>query len=59
MLNIVYIVYYVLFSVLFMRARKIAVDYALEHDEPIPIERLVEKVAAVMQMYTQSGCVIH
>jgi len=37
------------------RARKMAQDYQLMYEEPIPIAQLVQRVAVVMQEYTQSG----
>ena len=37
------------------KARKIAVQYEFTYHESIPVSQLVQKVAAVMQEYTQSG----
>lgn len=37
------------------RARKMAQDYQLMYGEPIPTAQLVQRVAMVMQEYTQSG----
>ena len=37
------------------KARKLAVQYGFAYHEPIPVTQLVQKVAAVMQEYTQSG----
>lgn len=37
------------------KARKIAMEYELAYGEEIPITQLVQKLAAVMQEYTQSG----
>ena len=37
------------------KARKIAVQYYFNYHESIPVSQLVQKVAAVMQEYTQSG----
>ena len=39
------------------RARKIAQEYQLRYGEPIPVSQLVQRVASVMQEYTQSGSV--
>ena len=55
--------YNVLFSILWTnrllvrKARKIAVQYNFNYHEPIPVSQLVQKIAAVMQEYTQSGWV--
>ena len=43
------------FRVLLTRARKIAQVYAKKFGESIPTIQLVQKVANVMQEYTQSG----
>jgi 20S proteasome subunit alpha 2 len=43
------------FRVLVKQARKIAQEYRLIYGEPIPTTQLVQKVAAVVQEYTQSG----
>lgn len=43
--------------VLVRRARKLAQQYFLVYQEPIPTGQLVQRVASVMQEYTQSGCV--
>ena len=40
---------------LMRKARKVAAQYELQYHEPIPVSQLVQKVAAVMQEYTQSG----
>lgn len=45
------------FRVLVRRARKLAQQYFLVYQEPIPTGQLVQRVASVMQEYTQSGCV--
>lgn len=37
------------------KARKIAQQYEMVHDEPIATPQLVQKVAYIMQEYTQSG----
>ena len=37
------------------RARKLAQQYYLVYQEPIPTAQLVQRVASVMQEYTQSG----
>merc|ERR1719270_577832 len=37
------------------RARKMAQDYQLMYEEQIPTAQLVQRVATVMQEYTQSG----
>lgn len=44
--------------VLVRRARKLAQQYFLVYQEPIPTGQLVQRVASVMQEYTQSGCVL-
>jgi len=43
------------YRLLVRRARKMAQDYYLTYEEPIPTSQLVIKVALVMQEYTQSG----
>ncbi|XP_003384925.1 PREDICTED: proteasome subunit alpha type-2-like [Amphimedon queenslandica] len=43
------------FRLLVRKARKIAVKYEYTYHESIPVSQLVQKVAAVMQEYTQSG----
>ena len=43
------------FRLLVRKARKIAVQYYFNYHESIPVPQLVQKVAAVMQEYTQSG----
>lgn len=43
------------YRVLVKHARKIAQQYYTMYDEPIPTAQLVQKVAVVMQEYTQSG----
>jgi len=43
------------FRVLIRRARKIAQEYFLIYHEPIPTQQLVQRLAMVMQEYTQSG----
>lgn len=43
------------FRLLVRRARKIAQQYFLLYGEPIPTVQLVQRVAAIMQEYTQSG----
>ncbi|KAG9508780.1 Proteasome subunit alpha type-2, partial [Fragariocoptes setiger] len=43
------------YRLLVTRARKIAQQYQLTYDEPIPTTQLVQKVAYIMQEYTQSG----
>ena len=58
-----YVCMYVYYSVfcshslrlLVRKARKLAVQYGFAYHEPIPVTQLVQKVAAVMQEYTQSG----
>lgn len=44
-----------IFRLLVRKARKIAVQYEFTYHESIPVSQLVQKVAAVMQEYTQSG----
>ncbi|MGH0126807.1 UNVERIFIED_CONTAM: hypothetical protein FKN15_024007 [Acipenser sinensis] len=43
------------YRVLVRRARKLAQQYFLVYQEPIPTAQLVQRVASVMQEYTQSG----
>ncbi|XP_067252688.1 proteasome subunit alpha type-2 isoform X2 [Chanodichthys erythropterus] len=43
------------YRVLVRRARKLAQQYFLVYQEPIPTGQLVQRVASVMQEYTQSG----
>lgn len=43
------------YRLLVKQARKIAQQYFLVYREPIPTSRLVQKVANIMQEYTQSG----
>jgi len=43
------------FRLLVSEARQIAVKYKLQYQEPIPTSQLVQKVASVMQEYTQKG----
>ena len=43
------------FRVLVHRARKLAQQYYLVYQEPIPTAQLVQRVASVMQEYAQSG----
>ncbi|XP_005105673.1 proteasome subunit alpha type-2 [Aplysia californica] len=43
------------FRVLTRRARKLAAQYYLTYQEQIPVDQLVQKVANVMQEFTQSG----
>jgi len=43
------------YRLLVKRARKIAQQYFLTYEEPIPTTQLVQKVASIMQEYTQSG----
>ena len=43
------------YRILVGRARKIAQQYELTYSEPIPTPQLVQKVAYIMQEYTQSG----
>ena len=45
------------YRVLVRRARKLAQQYYLVYQEPIPTGQLVQRVASVMQEYTQSGYV--
>lgn len=39
------------------RARRIAQQYQLQHNESIPVSQLVQKLATVVQEFTQSGSV--
>lgn len=43
------------YRLLVRKARKIAQQYFLMYNEPIPTPQLVQKVAYIMQEYTQSG----
>jgi len=43
------------FRLLVSEARRIAVNYKLQYGESIPTSQLVQRVASVMQEYTQSG----
>jgi 20S proteasome subunit alpha 2 len=43
------------YRLLVRRARKIAQQYFLMYNEPIPTSQLVQRVAYIMQEYTQSG----
>ncbi len=43
------------YRLLVRRARKMAQDYYLTYKQPIPTAQLVQRVALVMQEYTQSG----
>lgn len=43
------------YRLLVKRARKMAQQYQLIYGEPIPTAQLVQRVAMVMQEYTQSG----
>lgn len=43
------------YRLLVKQARKLAQNYYLTYREPIPTSQLVQKVATVMQEYTQSG----
>lgn len=43
------------YRVLVTQARKIAQQYLMQYEEPIPTAQLVQKVAYIMQEYTQSG----
>ncbi|KAM7290008.1 proteasome subunit alpha type-2 [Ixodes scapularis] len=43
------------YRLLVRRARKLAQQYQLTYGEPIPTAQLVQKVAYIMQEYTQSG----
>lgn len=46
------------YRLLVKRARKMAQQYQLMYDEPIPTAQLVQRIAMVMQEYTQSGYVL-
>ncbi|XP_030369781.1 proteasome subunit alpha type-2 [Scaptodrosophila lebanonensis] len=43
------------YRLLVKQARKIAQNYYLTYKEPIPVAQLVQRVATLMQEYTQSG----
>ena len=43
------------FRLLVQRARVIAQQYRITYNESIPVSQLVQKVATVMQEYTQQG----
>ncbi|KAG8185708.1 hypothetical protein JTE90_003246 [Oedothorax gibbosus] len=43
------------YRLLVRRARKLAQQYYMRYGEPIPTNQLVQKVAYIMQEYTQSG----
>lgn len=43
------------YRLLVRKARKIAQKYKSMYDEPIPTSQLVQRVAYIMQEYTQSG----
>ena len=43
------------FRLLVRRARVIAQQYRITYNESIPVSQLVQKVATVMQEYTQQG----
>lgn len=43
------------YRLLVKQARKMAQQYYLVYHEPIPTVQLVQRVAAIMQEYTQSG----
>jgi len=43
------------FRLLVAEARRIAVNYKIQYQEPIPTSQLVQRVASVMQEYTQKG----
>lgn len=43
------------YRLLVKQARKIAQSYYLTYKEPIPVAQLVQRVATLMQEYTQSG----
>ena len=43
------------YRLLVRRARKMAQDYQLMHEEQIPTAQVVQWEATVMQEYTQSG----
>lgn len=46
------------YRLLVKRARKMAQQYKLIYGERIPTPQLVQRVAMVMQEYTQSGYVV-
>lgn len=46
------------YRLLVKQARKIAQNYFLTYKEPIPVAQLVQRVATLMQEYTQSGYVL-
>lgn len=43
------------YRLLVRQARRMAQQYYLTYHEPIPTAQLVQRVATVMQEYTQSG----
>ncbi|GBO42823.1 Proteasome subunit alpha type-2, partial [Araneus ventricosus] len=43
------------YRLLVRRARKLAQQYYMRYGEPIPTSQLVQRVAYIMQEYTQSG----
>ncbi|GFU21722.1 proteasome subunit alpha type-2 [Trichonephila clavipes] len=43
------------YRLLVRRARKLAQQYNMRYGEPIPTSQLVQRVAYIMQEYTQSG----
>lgn len=43
------------YRLLVKQARKLAQNYYLTYKEPIPVAQLVQRVATLMQEYTQSG----
>lgn len=45
------------YRLLVKQARKLAQNYFLTYKEPIPVAQLVQRVATLMQEYTQSGLV--
>lgn len=45
------------YRLLVKKARKIAQEYYRTYEEPIPTAQLVQRVALIMQEYTQSGSV--
>ena len=45
------------FRVLVKNARKLAQQYFLQYQEQIPTAQIVQKIATVMQEFTQSGWV--
>ena len=44
-----------IFRLLVREARRLAANYHMKYEEPIPTSQLVQKVATVMQEYTQQG----